>query len=106
MGGEEVDQQQTIKILTTLERLETKMDQLGNVRDIAVEALQSATSAHKRLDTLQNEVEKKVADSVKNVTEDVKEIKDDQKWLWRTVGGAIIAGFVALLYQLIKTGTF
>lgn len=101
-----MDQKQTILILTTLERLETKMDQLGNVRDIAVEALQSATSAHKRLDSLQNEVEKKVASATKNVEEDVKEIKDDQKWLWRTVGGSIIAGAIALLYQLLKTGTF
>jgi len=63
-------------------RLETKIDAMTDVRttadeakEKAIEALDKAKSAHHRLD----------------------EIKDNQKWLWRTVAGTIIAGVIGAL---------
>lgn len=60
-------------------RLETKIDAMTDVRttaeeakEKAQEALQSARSAHHRID----------------------EIADNQRWLWRTVVGAILAGAI------------
>lgn len=66
-------------------RLETKIDAITDVRDTAEtareaaqEALQAAKSAHRRID----------------------EIADNQRWLWRTVVGAILAAAVAILANL------
>ncbi|QMV44476.1 hemolysin XhlA family protein [Cohnella cholangitidis] len=60
-------------------RLETKIDAMTDVRetaeearDKAIEALQSSKSAHLR----------------------VNEIADNQRWLWRTLVGAIIAAVI------------
>ncbi|MFP3391029.1 hemolysin XhlA family protein [uncultured Brevibacillus sp.] len=65
-------------------RVETKIDSMTDVqtiaekaKDTANEALQYGKSAHKRLD----------------------EIKDNQKWLWRTVIGAVITGAIALFWK-------
>ncbi|QMV43753.1 hemolysin XhlA family protein [Cohnella cholangitidis] len=61
-------------------RLETKIDAMTDVRttadeakEKAIEALQSARSAHLRLN----------------------EVADNQRWLWRTLIGAILAGAVS-----------
>lgn len=66
-------------------RLETKIDAMTDVReaaeiarDAAMQALQAAKSAHHRID----------------------EIADNQRWLWRTAVGAILAAAVALLTNL------
>lgn len=66
-------------------RLETKIDAMTNVReaaeiarDSALQALQAAKSAHHRID----------------------EVADNQRWLWRTALGAILAAAVALLTNL------
>lgn len=63
-------------------RLETKIDAMAEVREAAetardagVQALHSGKSAHDRID----------------------EIADNQRWLWRTVVGAILAAAVAIL---------
>jgi len=65
-------------------RMETKFDSMTNVRETAEEAkekaseaLLSSRSAHHRLN----------------------EIADNQRWLWRTVIGAVIAGAIALLWK-------
>lgn len=66
-------------------RLETKIDAMTDVRDtaaeakeIGAEALQSTRSAHHRLD----------------------EVADNQRWLWRTLVGAIIAAIIAAVTNL------
>lgn len=66
-------------------RLETKIDAMTDVReaaeiarDSALQALQAAKSAHHRID----------------------EVADNQRWLWRTALGAILAAAVALLTNL------
>lgn len=68
---------ETNEILQRLVRLETKLDLMGAAKDVANEALLSSKSAHHRLTT----------------------IEDNQKWLWRTVIGALIAGAIALLWK-------
>ncbi|WP_372632984.1 hemolysin XhlA family protein [Cohnella sp.] len=66
-------------------RLETKIDALTDVRetaeaarDTAHEALQLTKSAHLRID----------------------EIADNQRWLWRTLVGAIVATVIAAVTNL------
>jgi len=66
-------------------RLETKIDAMTDVReaaeiarDSALQALQAAKSAPHRID----------------------EVADNQRWLWRTALGAILAAAVALLTNL------
>ncbi|XID92514.1 hemolysin XhlA family protein [Paenibacillaceae bacterium WGS1546] len=66
-------------------RLETKIDAMTDVRETAdaaresaLEALQSARSSHLRID----------------------EIADNQRWLWRTLVGAIIAAVIAAVTKL------
>ncbi len=59
-------------------RLETKIDSMTDVRETALEALQLARSSHKRID----------------------EIADNQRWLWRTLVGAILAAAIATLTNL------
>lgn len=65
-------------------RVETKIDTMTDVRataeeakETANEALQYGKSAHHRLN----------------------EVADNQKWLWRTVVGAVIAGAIALMWK-------
>ncbi len=63
-------------------RLETKIDAMTDVRETAeaareaaLEALQVAKSSHKR----------------------INEIADNQRWLWRTLVGAILTAVIAIL---------
>ncbi|EJL29931.1 hemolysin XhlA family protein [Brevibacillus sp. BC25] len=65
-------------------RVETKIDTMNDVRataeeakETANEALQYGKSAHHRLN----------------------EVSDNQKWLWRTVVGAVIVGAIALMWK-------
>ncbi|CAG7647390.1 hemolysin XhlA family protein [Paenibacillus allorhizosphaerae] len=66
------------EILQRLTRVETRMDMMVSARDIANEAQQLGKSAHKRLDSLE----------------------DNQKWLWRTVASALIVGLINLLFKI------
>ena len=66
-------------------RLETKIDAITDVRETAeaaretaLEALQVARSAHKQID----------------------EIADNQRWLWRTLVGAILATVIAAITNM------
>ncbi|MFD0767747.1 hemolysin XhlA family protein [Bacillus sp. CGMCC 1.60114] len=63
--------------LVGLTRVETKIDALGNVREIAIEVQQSAKSAHLRLDRLD-----KIG-----------------FWLGTTVIGAVITGAIMALFE-------
>lgn len=63
---------ETNEILQRLTRLETKLDLMGTAKDVANEALQSAKSAHLRLDKI---------DKITN-------------WLTTTIIGAIILAVI------------
>lgn len=66
-------------------RVETKIDAITDLREMAestretaFEALQLAKSSHQRID----------------------EIADNQRWLWRTLVGAILAAVIAAVTNL------
>ncbi|MED0936423.1 hemolysin XhlA family protein [Bacillus mobilis] len=67
------------KVIIGLTRVETKIDGLGNVRELAIEAQQSAKSAHLRVDRLDKLV----------------------FWMGTTVIGSLIAGAIALLFKFV-----
>ncbi|HFJ9356494.1 TPA: hemolysin XhlA family protein [Bacillus cereus] len=65
------------ELLVGLTRVETKLDTLGNVKEVAIEAQQSAKSAHMRVDRLDKLV----------------------FWLGTTVVGAVIVGYITALFK-------
>lgn len=73
---------QLARIEKTLEAVPTLTTTIEATRDLAREAMQSTKSAHHRLDR----------------------IEDGQRWLWRTVGGSIISGIIAVIVAAIKFG--
>ena len=68
------------EVLERLTKIETKLDDYGNMREKTEEAF-----------TLSRENEKDIAD-----------INDKIKWLSRTIAGAIIAGIIGLIFTFIK----
>lgn len=67
--------QRLTRVETKIDSIEEKLDSVINTREVAVEALQSTKSAHRRLDR----------------------IEDNQKWLWRTFAGAFILAITAFI---------
>lgn len=86
VGQLEVLQQANTKAISdmasSVDKLVTKLEESD---DLAREALQSTRSAHHRID---------------DITKRVMRIEDDFKWLWRTVVGAVIAGGIALIFEI------
>jgi hypothetical protein len=80
MEANKVDFSTEQMILMSLARLETKMDNLGNVKEVSAEALQSAKSAHYRLDRLDKIV----------------------FWAGTTIIGAVILGAIGLLFYFAR----
>jgi len=68
-----------LELIKGMARVEQKLNDLAGVKETAIEALQSTRSAHKRIDA----------------------IEDDRKWSRRTSIGAMIAGGVSLLCNVI-----
>jgi hypothetical protein len=68
------------EVLERLTKIETKLDDYGNMREKTEEAF-----------TLSRENEK-----------DIAEINDKIKWLSRTIAGAIIAGIIGLIFTFVK----
>lgn len=68
------------EVLDRLIKIETKLDDYGNMREKTEEAY-----------TLSKENEK-----------DIDEINDKIKWLSRTIAGAIIAGIIGIIFTFIK----
>jgi len=58
-------------------RIETKLDQYNGIREAAYAALEQA----------------------EDNTEAIRELKDDRKWLWRTVIGAMLLAGLDLLFS-------
>ncbi|PYI52557.1 hemolysin XhlA family protein [Paenibacillus flagellatus] len=74
MGDSDIQKE----ILQRLTRVETKLDMMSSVRDMAQEALQSTAAAHKRLDRLEKIV----------------------YWAATTIIGSVIVGVMAMLFNL------
>lgn len=69
--------QRLTRVETTVDGMDKKLDRAIAANENAVKALEIAASAHKRIDR----------------------IEDNQKWLWRTVGGAVILAIAAFIIQ-------
>ena len=70
-----MDKDITQEILERVVRIETKIDGYNHLREKVEKAYSLA----------------------KNNAEDIKEIKDNNKWLWRTIAGALILSALAAL---------
>ncbi|MGE7718057.1 hemolysin XhlA family protein [Priestia megaterium] len=67
--------QRITRVETVVDNMDEKLDRAIHANETAVEALQSAKSAHHRLD----------------------KIEDGQKWLWRTFAGAFVLAIAAFI---------
>lgn len=79
MSEQQKKQDDMKELLVGLTRVETKLDTLGNVKEVAFEAQQSVKSAHLRIDRLDKLV----------------------FWIGTTVIGAIITGAVMTMFKLV-----
>jgi hypothetical protein len=68
------------EILMSLARLETKMDNLGNVKEVSNEALQSSKNAHIRIDRIDKII----------------------FWAGTTIIGGVVIGAIGLLFYFAK----
>ncbi|MEC0310196.1 hemolysin XhlA family protein [Paenibacillus lautus] len=76
MDGVQTEMLQRItRVETKVDNMDEKLDRAIQANETAVEALQSAKSAHHRLD----------------------KIEDGQKWLWRTFAGAFVLAIAAFI---------
>lgn len=66
------------EILTRLAVIENKIDDYKNIKEEAKEA---------NTRSIQNE-------------KDIQEIKDTNKWLWRTIGAILIAGAIGIIFNI------
>lgn len=92
VGRLEVMQESNTKAISEMAASVNKLvDKLDASDDVAKDAGQRARSAHKRVDDLEAEI---------------KELKDDRKWLWRTAIAALITGViggaVAIIWQALS----
>lgn len=67
--------QRITRVETKVDGMDKKLDRAIAANETAVEALSSAKSAHHRLD----------------------KIEDNQKWIWRTLVGALIVAVAAFI---------
>ncbi|MCE5168540.1 hemolysin XhlA family protein [Paenibacillus profundus] len=81
MGDPQVETlQRMTRVETKIDNIEEKLDSAINARDVAIEAIQSAKAAHHRLDR----------------------IEDGQKWFRRTVVASVITIVAAAIVTAIK----
>ncbi|MEF2964906.1 hemolysin XhlA family protein [Paenibacillus sp. M1] len=72
--------QRITRVETKVDNMDEKLDRAISAKETAVEALQSAKSAHQRLD----------------------KIEDGQKWLWRTIGASVITIVIGAILTAIR----
>lgn len=78
-----------IDIRERVVRVETKLDNMTDVKDIADEAKDKANEA---------------LHSAKSAHHRIEDVADNQKWLWRTVIGALLTGAIGLLFYFVQKG--
>ncbi|MFB5761089.1 hemolysin XhlA family protein [Paenibacillus medicaginis] len=74
--------QRMTRVETKVDNMDEKLDRAIMASETAIEALQSAKSAHHRIDS----------------------IEETQKWLWRTVAGAVITVVIGAIVTAMKIG--
>lgn len=74
--------QRLARVETKIDGIEDKLDAAINAKDVAIEALASAKSAHHR----------------------IQELEDSQRWFRRTVAASIITVVVGAIVAFIKLG--
>lgn len=77
-----MDEKFEIEVLTRLAVIENKIDDYNNMKE--------------KLDNTYN--------IAKNNREEIIEIVDRNKWLWRTTIGAFLTGIVGLIFIYLKIG--
>lgn len=77
---------QVVHVRLDIRELSTKLDGLKDVKQTALAANDAAKEALSRATTNQREL---------------ADIRDSQRWLWRTVIGALLTGAVGLGWKLI-----
>lgn len=70
------------EVLTRLAVIESKLDGYQNIKEKSEEAYTVS----------------------KQNKEDIKEMQDTNKWLWRTTVGACITSVIGIIFIFIKTG--
>jgi hypothetical protein len=80
-------------IYSGLARMEAKLDSMGDVRDVAIEAMQSTKSAHNRID----EERRKKDEQIAGLQEQIRGINKIIFWAATTIIGALVAGAIGLL---------
>jgi len=122
-GGYEHEDGFVYQIIQGQSRIEAKVDALGDVRDIALRAEESAKSAHNRLDGHDKQIQdikRIVSDTAKNVAtmtansesvddsmkeriEKVEKANSDNGKIVKTAAATLI---VYILFEIIKGGFF
>lgn len=77
------------EVLDRLIKIEQKLDSYQKAKEVTYEN-------QKELIALQSDV--------KDLNEDVANLKDSNKWLFRTVAAAIITALIGIVFTLAKTG--
>ncbi len=122
-GGYEHEDGFVYQIIQGQSRIEAKVDALGDVRDIALRAEESAKSAHNRLDGHDKQIQdikgivsdtaknvatitansESVDDSMKERIEKVEKANSDNGKIVKTAAATLI---VYILFEIIKGGFF
>ena len=110
------EQNEVQRILISLGRLEEnfkhmskKIDELSKVSDVALQAVQSAKSAHGRIDDAKADFNEKLTEFRKDYEEKIHYQKEKHDrldsnitWLWRAVGGELISFIFSILFYFIN----
>lgn len=105
-GAQNMDEIKTL--LMAVSRIEQKVDNLGNVREIAIETQQISKSAHNRIDDMKQEfrlsmekleldIEKDYNDKIKATNDNVDKINANlNKLVWLVISFVVLGvlGFV------------
>ena len=84
--GEVMEQHETIQdIKERLVKIEMLLENMSNANDLKLLALD---------------------DKIKVSNHRIEDLEDTIKWLWRTLGGALVTGAFSILIALIKGGVF
>lgn len=98
--------QRITKVETTVDNMDEKLDGVLNAREIAIEALASAKSAHHRLNEIQQakDIAEEAYREAKSAQLRLDKSDENQKWLKRTFYGAIVTGFAASIVAALWAG--
>lgn len=85
-----------MEILERLTKIETKLDSYNDAKQKTYENEKEIIKLKAAVGALEKDNQ--------NQNDDIAELKDKNKWLFRTVVGAIITGLVGIVIALIRMG--